>query len=128
METVRVKCRQCGKQVRPDELVLDHVLKKMVCHYCVADREQREQVHKEVNAQKVVVKAKDGKPAGWDREDEMIEKAWRQKKDGMVTVKWLSEDKCKYVCPKCCYEFTINTEKNIPAHCPYCGADIAKFQ
>lgn len=130
MESIRVKCRNCGRDTRSDELVLDPVYRKMVCPYCVSERRQREQVHKEVAeqrlAQKEAAKPKD-KPAGWDHEDDYLERAYKQKQDNKVRVEWIDKVKARYTCQKCGFKFTINAQKIIPAHCPYCGADVKEF-
>ncbi|MFH0978823.1 MAG: hypothetical protein V1837_05980 [Candidatus Woesearchaeota archaeon] len=128
MESIRVKCRVCGKQVRTDELVLDPVYRKMVCQNCVNDRKQREQVHAEVKAQSQAAKdTKKDSPAGWDREDEYLQRIHKQKMDDLVRVQWIDKNTVKYICQKCAYQFKINVEKNMPSNCPYCSTAVKKF-
>ena len=129
MESIRVKCRVCGRDAKSDEMILDPYYRKMVCPYCVSERRNREQVHKEVKEQRIAQKeaAKPDKPKGWDKEDELLDRAWKQKMDNKVRVDWIDNTYCKYTCQKCGYKFKINTEKMMPVHCPYCSEHIKEF-
>ena len=68
------------------------------------------------------------KPKGWDKEDEMLERAYASKQQAKAAthgaVVQIDDTHVKYTCKKCKYSFKYNTEKKQPAHCSYCGADI----
>jgi rubrerythrin len=122
---IKVKCKACGKMADSDEFVLDPGFRMMVCRNCVKERQSREEVHKKVKEQKEDQKKK---PAGWDAEDEQLERAHRAKAENTVDVQRIDEQKVKYKCPKCSYEFVVNIVKNSPANCPYCGTGILSFR
>jgi len=119
---VKVKCKQCGRMANSTDFVLDPGFKMLVCPSCVKDRRAQ------VNKPKVEVKPEPPKPAGWDKEDEMLEKSFaaKQKEKGTPVVK-LDETHVKYKCKACGYEFKYNTEKKSPGNCPYCSAAVGKM-
>ena len=133
MDEMRVKCRQCGRLAKTNEFVLDPVYRMMVCPYCVKDRKLREQVHSEVKAARdEKKKAKEGemqelKPAGWDKEDDALGKAYAAKMRNTVKVDYVTDDKVKYPCPKCKYKFIYDIERRMPRNCPYCGTGLQKM-
>jgi len=127
--TIKVKCRNCGKEYPSNTFVLDHVYRMMVCPQCVKDRQRKEIVHKE--AQQQVVQETSKKPKGWDHEDEMIEKAYAAKQARATSATGSSspliqtpDGKYKYRCPRCKYEFAYNKATNTPSHCPYCNWEM----
>ena len=131
---IQVVCKNCGKSSPMEHFALDNVFRMIVCRNCTKDRRLRENVRAEVAKQKEdkMVKAASGgedeKPAGWDKEDVMIERAYRQKAAQTVSVERIDNVKVRYSCPKCKYKFLYNTEKRTPSSCPYCGAGIAKMK
>jgi DNA-directed RNA polymerase subunit RPC12/RpoP len=124
--TIKVKCKNCGKEYPADSFVLDHVYKMVVCPQCVKDRQKKELIRKDAEKQVSHDIAK--KPAGWDKEDEMIEKAYEaklSKREATTNTMVKTPDgKYKYRCPKCKYEFAYNKETNTPSRCPYCNWEI----
>jgi len=130
---MRVKCKQCGRFADAKEFVLDHGYKMMVCPHCVKDRQLREQVHRQVNADKFRKQKEEeermrNKPAGWDAEDDYLEKAWKNKLRSTVQVEKVDYERVKYPCPKCKYTFTYNVEKKTPQNCPMCGNPVTKMR
>jgi DNA-directed RNA polymerase subunit RPC12/RpoP len=121
---IKVKCKACGKMADSTEFVLDPGYKMMVCRNCVHDRRVREEIHSKVKQQKEEQK----KPKGWDAEDEVLERSCKMKAEKTVKVEHLDDNRIKYCCPKCKYEFVIKLDKMIPNHCPYCGANILSFR
>ncbi len=129
--SVKVKCRNCGKDAPANSFVLDHVYRMMVCQQCVKDRQKREILHKQAKQELEEAKAKAEeaakKPAGWDDEDDVIEKAYAEKqakqaKHGEVVE--IGGGKVKRSCYKCKYQFVYNPATNTPNRCPYCNASI----
>ena len=126
---LKVKCKRCGGLAKPEEFVLDYEYKMMVCPSCVKERRKKKEVHDELQAQKQKVqKEQVQKPAGWDGEDEYIERMHRTKIMGTVKVEKVDEEKVRYKCPKCSYTFLYNIVKKTPVSCPYCSADIYKIR
>lgn len=126
----RVLCKNCNRYAMSPEFVLDPVIKMMVCSACVKERRYREQVHSEVKKtreeskkQKVVEELK---PAGWDKEDDMLDKVYKMKMRNAVKVDRIDGTKVKYTCQKCKYKFIYDEEKRRPNMCPYCSTEISK--
>ncbi|MCX8147016.1 MAG: hypothetical protein N3D84_00955 [Candidatus Woesearchaeota archaeon] len=128
---VKAVCRNCGRYVNTNDLILDPVFKMMVCKECVKDRKMRESVHKEAREMRLQKKQQgiiqEEKPAGWDYDDEVIEKAYKMKMKTSVKVEKVG-NKVKYSCPKCKYTFLYDPEKKKPARCPYCASDIRSIR
>ena len=126
---VKVKCKKCGREAKSDEFTLDPVYKMMVCRDCVKERRMSEfsaKKNQQREVQKAAVEAqiKKERPAGWDAEDAEIERAYKNKQANTPHVVRVDEERVKYTCKKCKYEFVFNLLKRVPGRCPYCGASI----
>lgn len=122
---IKSKCRKCGKDMPVEDFVLDYVYKMMVCSNCSRERRAREGVKAELKDKKKE-KAEE-KPAGWDMEDAYLEKAHKMKIGNSVKVERVDDDRVKYTCPKCSYEFLYNIVRKTPGRCPYCSNDIMRI-
>jgi DNA-directed RNA polymerase subunit RPC12/RpoP len=125
---IKVKCKKCGRDAKSDEFILDPIYKLMVCKDCVKERKMNEYTAKK-NAMQAEMKAKQEEvkkqhPAGWDSDDLEIERRYKEKQVTQATVERINDEKVKYTCKKCKYEFIYNTLKNQPARCPYCGTAV----
>ena len=120
--TIKAKCRKCGKEVPVEEFVLDNAYKMMVCKNCSKERYKRESsfTNKELKREKP-------KPAGWDHEDEYLERAYRAKQSGSIGATKIDDERVKYICPKCKFSFAYNTVTKRPPKCPFCNSQIAKI-
>lgn len=130
-ERIKVKCNRCGGEMFSDEFILDPDFKMAVCKNCIKEKKQRQQVWEEVGKQKEEAKraamaeepkepAKP-KPAGWDMDDEVLEKLSGQKQRAQAkepVFEVLSSGKLK--CSKCGYAFKYDELNHRPANCPYC--------
>ena len=135
---VKVKCNRCGAEVFSDEFILDPDYKMMVCQNCVREKRTRKEVWNEVNKQRDDAKRQqqaeeekaNPKPAGWDKDDELLEKLYKhkQKVKEVYGVAEVGPGKAK--CHRCGYVFKYNSDINKPSACPYCANPIrpsAKF-
>lgn len=83
---IEIKCRRCGKAARAEDFTVDYVYKMAVCPSCVKERkakdvkspvaEKNDAFGKPAESPKKEVAPK---PAGWDEDDERLEKMARQK-------------------------------------------------
>jgi len=126
---VKVKCKRCGKEFKSDEFILDPVYKMMVCKECVKERRAQEfsaAKTKQREEAKAVMEAqvKKEKPAGWDSEDAEIERTFKAKQSSAPKVEKIDNERVKYTCKKCKYQFVFNVLKRVPGRCPYCSAEI----
>lgn len=119
---IKAKCRKCGKEVPVDDFVLDNAYKMMVCKNCSKERCKRE-----FSLTKNEVKKDKPKPAGWDQEDEYLERAYRAKKANAIPVTKIDDERVKYICQKCKFSFVYNTVTKRPQRCPFCNSEIAKI-
>jgi len=125
-DAVSAVCKKCGKTAKSDEFVLDNEYGMMICPACVKDKRDRvrnmqKQAVDEAEKQKKQEEQKK-KPAGWDQEDEYLEKYYKRQEK--VKVERISEDKIKITCPTCKYQFPFNTNKQTPRNCPYCTTPV----
>jgi rubrerythrin len=125
---IQVKCRHCGRMANSAEFILDPIYGMLVCEACIKDRKKgvASQIlaKKKEEAPKEPVKPK---PAGWDREDEVLAKDYASKMRSTVTAAKIDDDHVMYKCKHCGYEFKYSISRQMPARCPYCSADINKF-
>ncbi len=144
---VTAKCRKCGKSMPTTEFVLDPIFGAMVCAACSKERKTKESMDAMKKKQQAIeqeVAAKQGtarpaaqkapppqpaknRPAGWDAEDDYLEKLSRAKQDNIVQVKRIDRSRVQYKCPKCHYDFPYNLDKQKPSKCPFCNTGIFKF-
>lgn len=125
---VEVVCKQCGKNAKADEFVLDPYFKKMVCPSCVKDRMSKSRMLAKGKEQALEQETKTAnRPAGWDEDDELLERAHKQSKPASVQVERVGADKVKLRCQKCNYAFVYNTALRTPKSCPYCNAALPKI-
>jgi DNA-directed RNA polymerase subunit RPC12/RpoP len=128
-KSIKVKCRNCGKEYPADQFVLDHVYKMMVCPQCVKDRQKKEYALKSKTGQ-AEEEPEQKKPSGWDKEDEYIEKAYKEKQSrqsNSPVFEEIDRDKIKYKCSKCGYKFVYNRLSKTPSKCPYCMTEVYSF-
>jgi rubrerythrin len=139
MESIRAKCRKCGKETKVSDFVVDPVYKMAVCINCSKQRkidefkqknkDNNKEYENEINSPTDILKQKikANKKAGWDKDDERLERLNEEKYSTLPKVKKISEEKVKYKCPSCKYEFSYNVIKQIPKSCPFCDKKIEKF-
>ncbi len=119
---VKAKCKRCGRQEDAATFVLDSVYKIMVCRDCVKERKEKENMAKE---KEEALKIEEQKPAGWDSDDEYIEKKYSIKKADEPQIQRINSTKVKYTCQKCGYTFVYDEEREAPKICPYCGKSVS---
>jgi DNA-directed RNA polymerase subunit RPC12/RpoP len=121
---IKVTCKKCGRQAIAKDFVLDPVYKLMVCQACSKERKAKSVgpiTPKHAEPSKPVEK----KPAGWDAEDEMLEKLAKTKQAKTApAVERVDADTIKYTCMKCKYKFMYRISTKQPANCPYCGTPV----
>lgn len=135
-DDIKVICKRCGRPAKASEYVLDPDYKMMVCSAC--SKERLSQNIKTKKQETVVkhneeVKAKEAqtfknKPAGWDEDDEKLERMSksRPQESGAPKANYerIDDENVKLTCPKCEYRFTFNTTRMSPNACPYCSAKL----
>lgn len=121
---IKVKCKRCGRAADSNEFVLDPIYRMLVCPNCVKERRSKEAAVKK-QEEKPPEKPK---PAGWDIEDEYLEKAHRAKIRNTAAAEKIDDTYVNYKCPHCGYQFKYNTVKRSPGRCPYCSSDIFRLR
>lgn len=118
-----ILCKKCGKRAPADSFVLDHLLKRVVCPDCA----KKSKIDKRtITAIAPVHEKKEeaSKPAGWDSEDEYLEKVYKQRKAADTNFERIDYDNVRYVCSKCTYKFVYSIPKRYPGVCPNCGTRV----
>ncbi|MBU0460436.1 MAG: hypothetical protein KKH52_03915 [Nanoarchaeota archaeon] len=120
---VNAKCKNCNKEADSETFKLHYKYKMMVCQDCFSGRtEKRQKIFERQEAPP--------KPAGWDKEDEYLEKITKLKQKEIKSQfkKIPGTDHVMYNCNMCKYSFRYNPFKKLPRSCPYCSADIPKLR
>jgi hypothetical protein len=123
MSEIKATCRVCNSSVPANQFKLSHKYKQMVCNNCFIGRteQKREQIRK--------VEAPP-KPAGWDAEDDYLEKVLKQKKKEEVVkfsrIPGTNQVQC--LCKSCKFSFKYDPFRKLPRTCPYCNSDIPKVR
>ena len=72
-----------------------------------------------------------GKPAGWDKDDEILNRLYKSKQNeqGKEKAKFTPIDgnRLKYVCQNCSYKFTYDKMLKKPKVCPYCDRKVPDY-
>lgn len=137
---VKARCKNCGNEALADQFKLHHGFKMMVCPGCYSGKTKSVvEAEKETGVAgggggrgvgNKPVEASTPKPAGWDKEDEYLERASRlRKQETQATFSKIEGTEfVKYVCQHCQYNFRYSPSKRIPATCPYCDFDIPRVK
>jgi len=121
---VKAKCRVCGAEEDVEMFRLHHDFKQMVCSNCFTGKTKRLEEKKKEEA--VQHADKPPKPAGWDKDDEYLEKVSRQRQSELQSqfskIPGSGQVQCK--CTHCKYLFKYDPVKKVPRTCPYCDFPV----
>jgi Zn finger protein HypA/HybF involved in hydrogenase expression len=134
-DDIKVICKKCGRSAKASEYVLDPDYKMMVCSACSKERlsqvktKKQEPIAKREEERTREAQPMKNKPAGWDSDDEALEKMTRSRPSAnggapKSQYERIDDENVKLTCPKCEYKFTYNTERMNPNSCPYCGVKL----
>ncbi|MFH1395910.1 MAG: hypothetical protein ABIG93_00785 [archaeon] len=115
---VKAKCPKCNQDVDANGFQLDYKAGKMVCQNCFNNRNKP--------VKEITTKPKGPeKPAGWDKEDELLEQLAKERRSEMqgIIEKVPGSMQVNLTCPNCRYRFKYNPLEKRPKYCPYCGKD-----
>ena len=112
---ILVRCRQCGKDAKQDEMKLDPDFGMVVCRHCIET--------KPTQGKSVQPKEEDALSTPRLRDPD-----FNARIKGMPNVEVISEDVVKYQCPDCNYLFKYSLAKQYPNLCPMCGSRIKEFK
>lgn len=127
--TVQVKCKNCGNLAPSNLFKLDYRYGFVVCPAC-----QKGKTHKRESKKPLIpVKKKLSptgprrtKPAGWDFEDELLEKMWAEKQKVKGKLVRIDKNRMRFTCGKCGYTFTFIEDRK-PKGCPYCDTSLPEY-
>lgn len=152
---IKVLCRKCGKPSPSGSFVLDPDYKMVVCQQCVKDKKAKEdglikeglirntpntpitQYQPSQSSSSSGIKNKSDvevydlsreekkRPAGWDKDDEILERDAAAKQKAVAGMQSIGGGKAKIKCTSCNYGFVYNTVTKYPTTCPYCGAPVS---
>ncbi len=140
MNGVKARCKNCNGEAPADQFKLHHGFKMMVCPACYTGKNKtvKDAVGQREAGPAGLAEARESKPrpseplkpAGWDKEDEYLERAARMRKQQTQAQFAPVEgtEFVKYACQHCKYNFRYNPVKKIPATCPYCDFDIPRVK
>ncbi|MBI2662137.1 hypothetical protein HYX11_01620 [Candidatus Woesearchaeota archaeon] len=124
---VKAQCKTCGNYYPAEQFKLHYALKQMVCPACYTGKSQSKGLKNEVQKEEVQAPPK---PAGWDKDDEYLERITRMRKDSVkgIFVRIPGSDLLKCSCPRCAYSYKYDHYRHTPTTCPYCNAPVPKFR
>ena len=132
--SVKVKCKNCGRMANSAEFTLDPYFRTMVCQNCIKDRRAKDNPISKVLQKKPAEAEREdssetrkSRPAGWDNDDDYLEKAVQKKRSQTVQTERIDDENVRYKCPRCSYQFKLNTVTRRPSRCPYCSSEISRF-
>ncbi len=126
-DNLRIQCRVCKGFAPADQFKLHYKYKQVVCPNCASGRKEPEEKKKAAVAEPVQPK----KPAGWDKEDEYLEKMIRLKQQSQPQPKIEKipgTNLVKLACFKCAYKFKYDPFRKMPQVCPYCNIDVPNLK
>jgi DNA-directed RNA polymerase subunit RPC12/RpoP len=125
---VKAACKRCGRSAPASQFILDPIYGMMVCPFCLKERKSKAAAsmirQDRQNAEAKKEEEAKNKPAGWDKEDEYLERAYAKKKQSQIAVEKIDANHFNYTCPKCKYRFVYDSERKHPKVCPYCNGQI----
>lgn len=135
---VQIVCKNCGRYCEASSFVVDPFFGKLVCAQCSKERKQGKRgtsggpvvvtPGQKKEEQKVEVqKQQKDKPAGWDQEDEFLERASKTA-DPTPVYHMIDNEHIMYKCTACGYKFKYSVTRKQPGVCPYCAAVIERFK
>ncbi|MBN2881522.1 hypothetical protein JXM83_05735 [Candidatus Woesearchaeota archaeon] len=124
-DEVKAVCKRCKKEWKASELKLDPEYKMVVCPQCIRERLQPKTKSIPITHAPEAPKPIEKTKAGWDEDDEALEKMRAEKeKKPKLNYEKVDDVTIKIKCPKCDFKFLYNIEKGTPHSCPYCGIKI----
>jgi hypothetical protein len=120
---IKVKCKNCNKEADSDGFKLHYKYKLMVCPDCFSGRTARDEEKKK--AQVTIVQKK---PAGWDQEDEYLDKYRKMKaKQEMKFKRVPGTSNVQCTCNGCEFTFNYDPFRKRPRNCPYCSKEVPRM-
>ena len=126
-DNLRIQCGACKRFAPASQFKLHYKFKKVVCPSCFSGRTEQEE-RKKVAAPEA---AQPKKPAGWDKEDEYLEKMIRIKQQSTPQAKIEKipgSNLVKLGCFKCAYKFRYDPIRKMPQYCPYCNIEVPNLK
>ncbi|MBI2668228.1 hypothetical protein HYX14_00120 [Candidatus Woesearchaeota archaeon] len=120
---VKARCKICGQEAPADSFKLHYQHKAMVCPNCYTGKPSKS-AETAVKNEPILPK----KPAGWDADDDYLERAHRIRKQETAArfEPVPGTSLVKYNCHNCKYQFKYDPAKKQPHGCPYCNAEVPK--
>ena len=116
---VKAKCKNCGKEAPAEQFKLHYQIKMMVCPDCFSGKTQKQQEMK---------KAEPVRPAGWDLEDDYLQKHQRMKEKEKPQFKRIpGTDQVECTCRGCKFAFKYDPFRKKPRTCPFCNENIPRL-
>lgn len=129
MDDLRIQCGSCKGFAPANQFKLHYKFKKVVCPSCFSGRTEQEE-KKKAAAKVEQAQQQPKKPAGWDKEDEYLERMARIKENDLKlkVEKIPGTTLVKFSCQKCSYPFKYDPYRKMPKACPYCNGDIPNLK
>jgi len=129
VDDLRIQCGACKGFAPASQFKLNYKFKKVVCPNCASGKTEQEERKKAATATANPEPVKP-KPAGWDKEDEYLERMARIKQHDLrpQVEKIPGTTLVKYSCQHCKYPFKYDPYRKMPRACPYCNGDVPNLK
>lgn len=123
MGGIKVQCKICSSYALVDQFKLHYKYKSVVCPACFSGKKQEQKQEEK----KVVGPPK---PAGWDKDDDYLEKMQRMRREQERAhfERISGTDQVKCTCPSCKYVFKYDPYRKVPKVCPYCDVEVPRLK
>src|SRR3989344_8136667 len=128
---MRIQCRVCKGFAPANQFKLYYKYKQVVCPSCFSGRSEQDEKKKAAAAAAQQAAPQVKKPAGWDKEDEYLEKMIKMKQQTTPQPKMEKipgTNLVKLNCLKCTYGFKYDPSRKMPKNCPYCNIDVPNIK
>ncbi len=124
---VKAQCKVCNGYAPADQFKLHFQLKQMVCPGCYTGKTVFKGMKNEVATEE---KVEPPKPAGWDKDDDYLDKVSRMRKEQSQSyfTRISGSDMVKCNCPSCKYVYKYDPFKRMPQACPYCNGPVPRYR
>ena len=128
VDDLRIQCGVCSAFAPASQFKLHYKFKKVVCPSCASGKTEMEERKKA--AAVATEQAQPKKPAGWDKEDEYLERMARVKQRDLrpQVEKIPGTTLVKFTCQHCKYPFKYDPYRKMPNACPYCNGNVPNLK
>ncbi|MBI2147274.1 hypothetical protein HYU19_02225 [Candidatus Woesearchaeota archaeon] len=128
LSSIKIKCRNCGREAVADEFKLHHKLRMVVCPTCYYGRSTSGSPM--TSSSSVLSSSAPSSVKMSAAAQESMERLARLKQEpaGTSYKPVSNSDDVQYKCPDCKYVFRHDPYRKYPSQCPYCSKAVPRVR